>query len=86
MLKFNIIHLDISSSGGLSMSTRGILKIIGSIASLSMIMLLVSCGGGGGNNSTSNAENQAAVEVSGRIAAAFQLKEQLLPLPVFLLL
>ncbi|MGD0822503.1 MAG: carboxypeptidase-like regulatory domain-containing protein [Desulfomonilia bacterium] len=49
------------------MSTRGILKIIGSIASLSMIMLLVSCGGGGGNNSTSNAENQAAVEVSGRI-------------------
>ena len=44
-------------SGGLSMSTRGILKIIRAIASLSMIMLLVSCGGGGGSGGNPGAES-----------------------------
>ena len=50
------------------MNTRGILKIIRSITSLSMILLLVSCGGGGGGGSAS--PNTTLYSISGIVSGA----------------
>ncbi len=51
------------------MSTRVILKIIGTIVSISMIMLFVTCGGGGGGGGSASPES-TSFSISGTVSGA----------------